>query len=295
MERRPILVGVDFRQPSLAAARWAATHFANRARIEVLHVNPVPETPSFLGTGFRPSDDADVSLRPKAEGLRGFVDTLPAGNVSGLVRVGEEVAELSRRARVSRASLVVLGGAKASAASGRTLHRVIRNVGVPAIVVGPEGGPAPRRILVALDDAAIADTVLHWSAELAREFDARLILLHALPAAAVGDVAIRRTHAWMRQMHERIEGAPLAGRTTVAVGQAGPVLLEHARAIRADLIVMGRNGKHAAGPTELGATAKLLLRAAHVPVAIIPPAKPRIQAAVMPEYSMSMERLHVSR
>ena len=43
-----ILVGVDFRQPSLAAARWAATHFGRRTQRALAHVQTVPEVPGFL-------------------------------------------------------------------------------------------------------------------------------------------------------------------------------------------------------------------------------------------------------
>lgn len=276
----PILVGVDFRQPSLAAARWATQHFAAQSRVEMLYVNPVAETPSFLGPGRRLSDDTDPSLRSKIEGLRAFTLTLESDNVAPVVRVGEEVVELGRQARSSEVKMVVLGGAKASQASGRTLHRILRGVDVPAIVVGAEGGGPPRRILVAVDDAAIGESVIHWSAELSGHFGARLILFHALPAGTGDDSAIRRTHAWMRRLYKRIAGAPFPGRTTVAVGPAGPVLLEHSRAIRADLIVLGRNGKHASGRSELGTTTQLLLRAAHVPVAVIPPGHPRPGALV---------------
>jgi hypothetical protein len=43
-----VLVGVDFRQPSLAAARWAATHLGHRTRLALAHVQTVPEVPGFL-------------------------------------------------------------------------------------------------------------------------------------------------------------------------------------------------------------------------------------------------------
>jgi nucleotide-binding universal stress UspA family protein len=125
-----------------------------------------------------------------------------------------------------------------------------------------------------------------WAAAWARQFDARLLLLHVLQAGAAGDVAIRRTHAVVRQVYHHVVRAPFTGRTTVAVGQSGAVLLEHARAIRADIIVLGRTGKHAAGPTELGTTTRLLLRAAQVPVAIIPPGLPQ-PGALAPVGSIS--------
>jgi nucleotide-binding universal stress UspA family protein len=291
MSLERILVGVDFRQPSLAAARWVSEHFGS-SNVEILHVNPVPETPGFLGAEFHRGQDANgTSLAGRTKGLRGFAETLPAPNVSTQVRVGDEVAELTRRAKTWDANMVVLGGPRASAASGRTLHRLIRNLDAPALVIGPKGGQVLQHILVALDDAPIAAALVRWSQTMAKHFGARLTLLHVLSdklmsgnPGGVSDnvdvgrqVMINRAHAWMRELYHRAAGEPFTGRTTVAVGPAGPVLLEHADAVEADMIVVGRNGRHAVGETELGAVTKLMLRAAQVPVAVIPPAQHRLQ------------------
>ena len=59
-------------------------------------------------------------------------------------------------------------------------------------------------------------------------------------------------------------------RTIVAVGAAGPVILERARAVRADLIVLGRNGAHATGSAEIGSAARLVLRGTQMPALIVP-------------------------
>jgi hypothetical protein len=67
-----ILVGVDFNQPSLAAAKWATAHFGSRAAIELMHVVPVPEMPGFLPPSMLALDDHLVaSTGNPLQGLAG--------------------------------------------------------------------------------------------------------------------------------------------------------------------------------------------------------------------------------
>jgi nucleotide-binding universal stress UspA family protein len=53
------------------------------------------------------------------------------------------------------------------------------------------------------------------------------------------------------------------------------MVLARARAARADLIVVGRNGAHALGAGSIGSVTRLALRGAQVPLLVIPDADPR--------------------
>ena len=98
-----ILVGVDFRQPSLAAARWAATHFGSCTRIELAHVLSVPEVPGFLKPMTPVLDDRlETAGGSPLPGLRGFAATLGAKDLSVHVRVGHTVQSLAEVARSLR-------------------------------------------------------------------------------------------------------------------------------------------------------------------------------------------------
>jgi nucleotide-binding universal stress UspA family protein len=128
-----------------------------------------------------------------------------------------------------------------------------------------------------------------WAAALAGHFGAELTLLHALSdsllahqwlweegARASGSVSlgtssrwVAPTHAWLRRLSDDV-GQSLESRTIVAVGAPGPVILERARVSRADLIVMGRNGSHAMRAGDMGSATRLTLRAAPVPVLVVP-------------------------
>lgn len=286
-----ILVGVDFRQPSLAAARWAAAHFGSCARIELAHVLSVPEVPGFLKPMMPALDDRlEIAVGGPLPGLRGFATTLSAQDLSVQVRVGPAVQSLADVARSIEADLVVLGRKALDGSRGRTLERLIRQLTVPALVIGGGTDERPRRILAAVDDAPIGRQVVDWAAALAHHFGAELTLLHVLSdtllahdwlweegAGAESGCArlgssfhwVAPTHAWLRGLGPP-DGRPPVARTIVAVGVAGPVILERARAARADLIVLGRNGAHATGSAEIGSATRLVLRGTQMPALIAP-------------------------
>jgi nucleotide-binding universal stress UspA family protein len=50
------------------------------------------------------------------------------------------------------------------------------------------------------------------------------------------------------------------------------VIVGRAQVNRADLIVVGRNGSHAMSAVDIGSTTRLTLRAAKVPVLVVPSA-----------------------
>ena len=288
-----VLVGVDFRQPSLAAARWAATHFGRRTELTLAHVQTVPEVPGFLRPTLPALDDLLVAgFSSPLPGLRGFAATLAGTEPSVQVRVGQTVQALADVAGNLEANLVVLGRKSLDGSRGRTLERLIRSLSVPALILGNGTSPRPRRILAAVDEAPIGRRVVTWAARLAQYFGAELTLLHVLSGALVAhdwdsgesscNPPVRRTlgnssrwvpptHAWLRSLGTVAE-QPSVVRTSVAVGAAGPMVLARARAARADFIVVGRDGEHAFGPGSIGSVTRLALRGAQVPLLVVPDA-----------------------
>jgi len=248
MSPERILVGVDFRQPSLAAARWAAAHFGTCA-IELAHVLPIPEVPAFLRPSMPALDDrlktASASPLPA---LRGFAGTLGVKNLSVEVRVGPTVDSLAEAAATFGADLVVLGRKALDGSRGRTLERLIRRLAVPALVVDGHVRGSPRRILAAVDDASVGRNVVEWAGALAQHFGAELTLLHALSQSLL-------SHQWLWE--ER-------------ACESDSVSLGRARVSRADLIVVGRNGAHAMSTADIGSATRLTLRATKVPILVVP-------------------------
>jgi nucleotide-binding universal stress UspA family protein len=288
-----LLVGVDFRQPSLAAARWAATHFGSGTRIDLAHVVAVPEVPRFLESAVPALDDRlATAVGTPLPSLRGFATTLSASDLSAHVRVGHTVQSLADIAGDLQSDLVVLGRKGLDGNRGRTLERLIRRLTVPALVIANGKKERPRRILAAVDDAPIARELVNWSARLAQHFGAELTLLHVLSDALLayewgwhessctqrGPVSLGSSFRWVPPIHAWLRGfcttygSHTALRTVVAVGSAGPMILARAQAARADLIVVGRSGAHATGPGAIGSATRLALRGAQVPLLVVPDA-----------------------
>jgi nucleotide-binding universal stress UspA family protein len=89
--------------------------------------------------------------------------------------------------------------------------------------------------------------------------------------------SVAGTHAWLAAQVsgsyvDRLVGSRPPVRTVVLRGEPGAQLLAYAQRHPVDLLVVGRNGRHAAGPTELGTATRLLARVAPVPVLVVPPA-----------------------
>ena len=213
MGLRRILVGIDFRPPSLRAAQWAAELSDSTVRVDLVCVLPAG------GRGFR---------RRAMEGLEGFASTLARTTVRLHVRVGDPVTELCDLLRALDADLLVLGRHHSGGSGGRPRERQLRHVSVPVLVVGGQGAARPRRVLAAVDDSAVRTGVLTAALSTVRRFGGEL-----------------------------------------AVAQQESV----------DLIVIGRNGRHAAGPTELGTTTRLLAR---VPPVTTPGRSARASVATGP-------------
>ena len=122
-----ILVAVDFRQASLAAARFAATRLGSAAEIELAHVAEHPEVPNATRS------------------LEGLAETLRPRRVAVRVLEGPRIPALAERAVAFEADLVVVG-CGTDGSGGATLDGLARLLAVPVVVVpAAVTDPAGRR------------------------------------------------------------------------------------------------------------------------------------------------------
>src|SRR5688572_11930910 len=105
-----VLVGVDFEEPSLAAARWVACHFARDAQIVLVHVIPVPSGPPFLLRYLRAPGALFEQLAPPLRGgLQGLAGVLGAERTLVELRAGDPAEQLAAAAAAVGADLVCVG------------------------------------------------------------------------------------------------------------------------------------------------------------------------------------------
>lgn len=146
----------------------------------------------------------------------------------------------------------------------------------------------PRRILVATDLSPSAAPVFEQALALARGFEAKLLVAHAyqdhhLPRA--GFATPESWDEWDRGFREEARRAlaPLVQRAWAEGLEAEAVLLtgfpdeaivEAARRLEADLVVVGTHGRRGAAHFLLGSVAARVVATAPCPVLVARPAAP---------------------
>ena len=142
-----------------------------------------------------------------------------------------------------------------------------------------------KTLLVPVDFSAVTDSVIDASVDLARAFGGNLSLLHvvqppavataeyALPAEVIReavDVTDRMAREKLARQEARCRAAGVACETNVVVGQPVTVILEQARQLKADFVVMGSHGHGKLYDLLVGSTASGVLKRARCAVIILP-------------------------
>jgi nucleotide-binding universal stress UspA family protein len=146
----------------------------------------------------------------------------------------------------------------------------------------PNQEPTLRIILAATDFSAPADVALVWAKAIAHAHGARVELVHALdlPLVAAETVAPPAEFldaiegAAKRRLQETVnrvfaEGCQVEARLTF--GQPSPVILDLARELAPDLIVLGTRGLTGLRHLLLGSTAERVVQHAECPVLSVHP------------------------
>lgn len=153
--------------------------------------------------------------------------------------------------------------------------------------------PEYRTVLYATDLGRHAPRVLRHALGLARRFGGSLVVLHVVeelgPAArqmvelyaheeAAARGGERRAHELRQALEARLSalcagetacGGECAARLLVLAGRPEEVILREARALGADVIVMGSHGHTAVGEMLLGSTAHRVMQKSPVPVLLV--------------------------
>jgi nucleotide-binding universal stress UspA family protein len=289
-----LLIGMDFSDVGIAAAKWATQSFSPAAAVTLAHIVELPDMPRFASDTHPPVKTIEGVAREHAESRLREIATFLTPDVTGReIRVGRPAEEMITLARETNADLVVIGPhddrPRPSKFLGTTAERIVRMSPVPVLVAGSPRAGAPHNILVPVDDADITPTLLRWTRDLATRFDADVTLLHVISNAVYSHIAsmsyatshsdaeghseIQKELAqagvhWLEELartgidRERVSAA-------VTYGKAGDAALEMANAMVADLIILGRRGSGLVAPALLGSTVGTVLHGARCPVLVI--------------------------
>jgi nucleotide-binding universal stress UspA family protein len=194
------------------------------------------------------------------------------------------------RAHTTGADLIVIGTHGRSGFErlmlGSVAEKVLRKATCPVLTV-PAGAPdvvprdttSTRRILCPIDFSQSSESALGYAAELAREAQARLTVLHVLELppelseyAEAMDLAryrdLRFQEAWIRltRLMKAVVGETTLAHELILVGTPYKEILEVASSEAADLIVIGVRGRNTADVLFFGSTTNHVVRAAHCAV-----------------------------
>ena len=135
--------------------------------------------------------------------------------------------------------------------------------------------PLIRRIVHPTDFSLASRTALVWALRLAKQNRAELVVVHVLPPptpifevepaerlqAEAQLSALMRRIRWVKVKTRRLL---LKGKTSVAKH-----IVESARILRADLIVMGTHGRTGIAKLFIGSAASRVIARAHCPVLVV--------------------------
>ena len=267
-----ILVSVDFGEPSVLTARWVATHFSPDAEIILGHViEPPPATRSNV-IRF-PSVETIVSKvhEDVERRLQALCEEIAPGRATAEIRVGVPYEELVQLASSRSVDVIALGRQDLTSSGwariGATAQRVLRRSSVPILLVAGISDHSPDHILVAVDESETTDDVLHWGAFLSHGFDAKATVVHAAGVEASPD-----DDAWITSEIDKIAGAEaMEQRITRKDIRPAESIIEEARALKSELIVIGSRGAGAADQMLFGSVAESVLLTSPCPVLVVLP------------------------
>ena len=289
-----ILLATDFSRWARRAEDYACTLACSwRASLTVLSVaefppglNPdYPVNQQYLADLLKNASSQLVDLKGRAE-RRGIA-------VTTRVATGIPSEEVITAARAEDSELLVVGTrgktGLAHVLLGSTAERVIRGAPCPVLAVRmeptdaeqEEGTPSRpvtlERILVPVDFSDCSLDALEYAVAVAQQAKASLMLLHVLEPVSYGlDFTLGQSRArrlevetWTKRLEELASShrhPDMTVESRLRGGLPADSILDSARTLPCDLIVMGTHGRRGISHTISGSVAEAVLRKALCPV-----------------------------
>jgi universal stress protein E len=289
---RPLVIGLDFSQASMTAAKWATKWLLKGRDLILAHALVVPEVHGVLAARYPVAAPLLVNARVGA--LRRLEDASIALGVADAaleVKEGNPADAIAEVAREHGAGLIVVGkhgeGGPHRGYTGRTADRLVRSSPAPVLVANGILAGRPRKILVPLTYSSITPFIIESVRRVYDSSNADVIVIHVIGSAVLSHVltmaSVKTDHVpsadqideifredGERWAHELVAaGIPAEKiRSQVVFGEVSGAVLGAARENDADMIVMGSH----AGPLRrllLGSAATAILREADIPVLVV--------------------------
>jgi len=282
MKFERVLCPVDFSEISAAALRTAGSLAkVLQSEVTVLHAQRC-EFPLYFTAA--QTQELEAQLRKSEQAARKYFEDFAARNLPVEIprsyRFVEEeaVAAILRAADEIEADLIVMGTHGRTGWSrfrtGSVMEGVLRQAQVPVLAVGPGASSgdsaAMREILCPVNFDPQSKATLEVGVLVARKTGARLTLLHVLDRKPESEDTLKATEDrlcdWARA--DGSEGCSL--RHVVRHGNAVQAIIEEARNMDADLLVIGARPRPTLTSIMFGTTTEALIRSAPCRVLVVP-------------------------
>jgi nucleotide-binding universal stress UspA family protein len=283
---KAILVPVDFSERSVGAARYAEAlveHFG--ARPLLLHVLPPPhyELSSMEVCGSVINELFATRTRQVREELDSFLRReIPKLEAERVLAEGDPAQKIVEYAHDRRVDLIVVSthgyGPFRRFILGSVTAKILHDADCPVwtgvhLEQAPDVGRITfRTVMAAVDLGPQSRKTVDWAAALAASYQARLIVVNAMPCieARAGDYPERDwkqrlTSECRAKTEELLRGASCEAEVWAECGDAPEVVCHAARRAGADLLVIGR-GSAAGVFGRLRANAYSIIRMSPCPV-----------------------------
>lgn len=293
-DRLHVLLATDFSRWAGRAEAYACC-LASIWRAD-LTVMTVLEFPRGLNPDYPVNRIYLTELRKMATAQLGDLKTrVAARGISSQTRVATGIPseEILAAAKAEDSDLVVVGTKGKTGLEhvlvGSTAERVIRTAPCPVLAVraepseGERGGSDPcrgvslERILVPVDFSDCSLDALEYAVQVARRSSASISLLHVLEPVSYG-LDFTLLHESKREHMKEVIGQRLSDLAKALAAAQVPTdvelrgglpsdsILDEAKALSADLIVMGTHGRRGLSHTLSGSVAEAVLRKSTCPV-----------------------------
>jgi nucleotide-binding universal stress UspA family protein len=280
-----ILVATDFSENAQTAVH-AAAYLAKQRDMPLTVAHCLQWTPEVPNLDEQPSGESgDANLENVRTELKSHVDDLLSDAERDLedlcceVFAGNPDEELIDAVEHDGHEMVVVGATGMDRVSnfllGSLPEEIVRRSPVPVLVVPPEieaGGY--NHIVAPVDLTPCSRESLTHAAQMAREHDARLTLLHAVPFMTEADthpladaLDLGPPSDLQKQARQHLEGfiddislEGIESETRIEMGPPKNVIGETVDELNADLVAMGTHGRRGVAWLFLGSTATKVLR-----------------------------------
>lgn len=286
------LDGSPLAEQALPLAKTLAERFQSSA-ILFRAVEPVRETLRDEGTLVSAADQVEVMRGLALEYLETAYRDFESIHVpvERVVRVGHPASAILDLAETAQADLIVM------ATHGRTgiqrwvygsvADKVLTGAKLPLLLVRAKPVPLAEtritRILVPLDGSELAEDALPFAQELARAFDAEILLLRVwAPSAYIiegypagrsvvefDEVAQAAVQEYLRRKNQELQSQGLRVKWETEIGPTADGILQTVETHAASIIVMSTHGRSGLGRWVMGSVAERVLSASPVPVLLV--------------------------